>query len=215
MIFSGTETDAVFIEGVFQISGDYLELSQGDSFGRMEISTISSSGIIMKNKDSISLSKGNTIDLMGNVKFRVADSSALRFYPYVEVETAAQDQLEIEVPDVFVVGQAAEILVTARNVSVSDVEILFEGKSIGTTGDGGTLTYTPGQAGSFTLSANKAGYISGTKDVDVVGAGVLKLLLSTSPENRQGRGPDKYKGYRLCRKQTCLRSGCLLRRTEG
>jgi len=181
-IFSGTETNAVFIEGVFQISGDYLELSQGDSFGRMEISTISSSGITMKNKDSISLSKGNTIDLMGNVKFKVADSSTLRFYPYVEVESAAQDQLEIEVPDVFVVGQAAEILVTARNVSVSDVEILFEGKSIGTTGDGGTLTYTPGQAGSFTLSANKAGYISGTKDVDVVGAGVLKLLLSTSPE---------------------------------
>lgn len=181
-VFRSQETDAVFIEGVFQISDDYLELSQGDSFGRMEISTISNSGITMKNEDSISLSKGNTIDLMGNVKFRVADSSVLRFYPYVEVETAAQDQLEIETPDVFVVGQAAEILVTARNVSVSDVEILFEGKSIGTTGDGGNLTYTPGQAGSFTLSANKAGYISGTKDVDVVEAGVLKLLLSTSPE---------------------------------
>ena len=114
-------------------------------------------------------------------------SSVLRFYPFVEVESAAQDQLEIKTPDVLVVGQAAEILVTARSVSVSDVEILFEGKSIGTTGDGGTLTYTPGQAGSFTLSANKAGYISGTKDVDVVGAGVLKLLLSISPETiREG-----------------------------
>ncbi|AKB20932.1 S-layer protein domain-containing protein [Methanosarcina sp. WH1] len=186
-VFRSQETDAVFIEGVFQISDDYIELSQGDSFGRMEINTISSSGIKMKNDDSISLSKGNTIDLMGNVKLRVADSSVLRFYPYVEIETAAQDQLEIETSDVLVVGQAAEILVTARSVSVSDVEILLEGKSIGTTGDDGTLMYTPGQEGSLTLSAKKAGYISGTKDVDIVGAGVLKLLLSISPETiREG-----------------------------
>ncbi len=186
-VFRSQETDAVFIEGVFQISDDYLELSQGDSFGRMEISTISSSGITMKNEDSISLSKGNTVNLMGNVKFRVADSSVLRFYPFVEVESGEQDQLEIEVPEVLVVGQAAEIRVTARSVSVSDVEILLDGKSIGSTGDDGTLTYTPGQEGSFTLSANKAGYISGTKDMDVVGAGVLKLLLSISPETiREG-----------------------------
>ncbi|WP_394295993.1 S-layer protein domain-containing protein [Methanosarcina acetivorans] len=181
-IFSGTETNAVFIEGVFQISEDYVELSQGDSFGEMELSTISSSGIRMKNEDSISLSKGNTIDLMGNIKFRVADASVLRFYPYVEVETAAQDQLEIETPDVLVVGQAAEILATARNVSVSEVELFLDDESIGTTGDDGTLTYTPTEEGSFTLSASKAGYISGTRDVDVVGAGVLKLLLSVSPE---------------------------------
>jgi len=181
-IFSGTETNAVFIEGVFQISEDYVELSQGDSFGEMELSTISSSGIKMKNEDSISLSKGNTIDLMGNVKFRVADASVLRFYPYVEVETAAQDQLEIETPDVLVVGQAAEILVTARNASISEVELFLDDESIGTTGDDGTLAYTPTEEGSFTLSASKAGYISGNEDVDVVGSGVLKLLLSVSPE---------------------------------
>jgi hypothetical protein len=153
----------------------------------MEISTISSSGITMRNEDSISLSRGDTIDLMGNVSFRVADSSVLRFYPFVEVESAAQDQLEIETPDVLMVGEAAEILVTARNVSVSDVEVFLENESIGTTGDDGTLTYTPGQEGSFTLSANREGYISGSKDVDIVGAGVLKLLLSVSPETvREG-----------------------------
>ncbi len=45
----------------------------------MEISSISDSGITMKNKDSISLTRDNVIDLMGNVKFRVADASVLRF----------------------------------------------------------------------------------------------------------------------------------------
>lgn len=186
-VFRSRETDAVFIEGIFQISDDYLELSQGDSFGEMEISTISSSGITMRNEDSISLSSGNTVSLMGNVSFKVADSSVLRFYPFVEVETAPQDQLEIEVPDIFVVGQAAEISVTARNAAVNDVELLLGNQSIGTTGDDGTLTYTPTQEGSFTLTANKEGYIPGSRSVDIVGAGVVKLLLSVSPEDiKQG-----------------------------
>ncbi|WP_410507403.1 S-layer protein domain-containing protein [Methanosarcina hadiensis] len=186
-VFRSRETDAVFIEGIFQVSDDYLELSQGDSFGRMEISTISSSGITMRNEDSISLSRGNTVSLMGNVSFRVADSSVLRFYPFVEVESAPQDQLVIETPDVFVVGQAANISVTARDVAVTDVEVRLGNQSIGTTGDDGALTYTPTQEGRFTLSANKDGYISGSKSVDIVGAGVMKLLLSVSPEDlKQG-----------------------------
>ncbi|AKB67380.1 S-layer protein domain-containing protein [Methanosarcina mazei] len=186
-VFRSRETDAVFIEGIFQVSDDYLELSQGDSFGKMEISTISSSGIIMKNEDSISLSRGNTIRLMGNVSFKVADSNVLRFYPFVEVKSAPQDQLRIETPDVFVVGEAAEISVTARDAAVSDVEIRLGNQSIGTTGDDGILAYTPTLEGDFTLYANKAGYLSGSKDVDIVGAGVLKLLLSVSPENiREG-----------------------------
>jgi len=184
-VFSSRETDAVFVEGIFQIADDYLELAQGDSFGEMEISSISGTGVTMKNEDSISLSEDDVIDLMGNVKFKVADSSVLRFYPFVEVETSTGDQLEISMPDVLVVGKQAEILVMARNVSVGGVELLVGNESIGTTGDGGNLTYTPEREGSFTVSANRAGYISGTKDVDVVGEGVLKLLLSVSPETVQ------------------------------
>lgn len=77
-VFRSTETDAVFVEGIFQISDDYLEISGGDSFGEMKITSISDSGITMKNEDSISLSKDDVVDLMGNVKFKVADSSVLR-----------------------------------------------------------------------------------------------------------------------------------------
>lgn len=180
-VFRSRETDAVFIEGIFQISEDYLKISEGDSFGEMEISSISSSGITMKNTDAISLSKGDIIDLMGKVKFRVADASVLRFYPFVEIETSKGDQLDIEMPAVIVTGNQTEILVKARNVSVGGVEVSFGNESIGTTGDGGNLTYTPGKKGSFTVSASKAGYVSGSKKVDVVKQGVLKLQLSVSP----------------------------------
>ncbi len=61
-VFRSTETDAVFVEGIFQISDDYLEISGGDSFGEMKITSISDSGITMKNEDSISLSKDDVVD---------------------------------------------------------------------------------------------------------------------------------------------------------
>ncbi len=186
-VFRSTETDAVFVEGIFQISDDYLEISEGDSFREMKISSISDSGITMKNKDSISLSKSDVIDLMGNVKFRVADSSVLRFYPFVEVKTEAGEQLDIEMPDALVVGKPTEILVTARNVSVGGVELSIGNESIGTTGDGGNLTFTPSREGRFTVTASREGYVPGTKDIDVLAQGVLKLLVSVSPETvREG-----------------------------
>ncbi len=181
-VFRGQEVDAIFVEGIFQISDDYLELEEGDSFGEMEISSVSSSGINMKNKDSISLSKGDTIDIMENVKFRVADSSDLRFYPFVEVVKGDGGQLDIDMPDTLVVGEEVEILVTARGVAVGDVELFFEAESIGRTGDEGSLTYTPDTEGSFTVSAEKGGYVSGSKDVDVLAEGSRKLEIEVSPE---------------------------------
>ncbi|HWQ49328.1 MAG TPA: S-layer protein domain-containing protein [Methanosarcina sp.] len=186
-VFRSTETDAVFVEGIFQISDDYLEISEGDSFGEMKITSISDSGITMKNEDSISLSRGDVVDLMGNVKFRVADASVLRFYPFVEVKTGGGDQLNIEMPDALVVGKPTEILVTARNVSVGGIEVFVGNDSIGTTGDSGNLTFTPSREGSFTVTASREGYVSGTKHVDVLAQGVLKLLVSVSPETvREG-----------------------------
>ncbi len=180
-VFRSSETDAVFVEGIFQISEDYLRVSQGDSFGKMEVSSISSSGITMKNEDSISLSKGDVIDLMGNVKFKVADASVLRFYPFVEIKTETGDQLNIEMSDALIAGRQAEILVTARNVSVGGVEVFVGTTSIGTTKYNGKLTFTPHREGSFTVTASRTGYVSGSKEVDVVAEGAQKLLLSVSP----------------------------------
>jgi len=118
---------------------------------------------------------------MGNVKFRVADASVLRFYPFVEIKTEAGDQLNIEMPDVLIAGRKAEVLVMARNVSVGGVEVFVGTTSVGTTGDDGNLTFTPSREGSFTVTANRAGYVSGSKDIDVVAEGVLKLMLSVTP----------------------------------
>ena len=84
-VFSGTETSAVFVQGIFQISDDYTEINNGDTFGKMEVSSVSESGITMKNSDDIGLDKGETTEIMGNVSFKTADDSTLRFYPFVKV----------------------------------------------------------------------------------------------------------------------------------
>ncbi|CAD7775643.1 S-layer protein [Candidatus Methanoperedenaceae archaeon GB50] len=84
-VFHGRETDAAFIRGVFQISENPLEIDTGDQYGIMEVKSKSSSGIRMENEDSFDLDEDSIVDIMGDIKFKVADDSdTLRFAPFVE-----------------------------------------------------------------------------------------------------------------------------------
>ena len=84
-VFAGTESDMLVIKGIFQISEDYKSVESGDQYGEMEITSTSSSGITMKNNDTVGLGEGELVDLMGDIKFLVADSSTLRFALYAEI----------------------------------------------------------------------------------------------------------------------------------
>jgi len=84
-VYVGTETSTVVIEGIFQISDKYIDVSAGDEFGLMEIKSVYSSGIAMKNDNSVSLGLGDDFNLMGKINIIVADSSTLRFAPYVDI----------------------------------------------------------------------------------------------------------------------------------
>lgn len=78
-VFRGREVNAAFIRGIFQISESFTKVRSGDRYGELEISSVSSGGIDMSNRNSLSLSPGNTVDLVGDLKIKVADSSTLRF----------------------------------------------------------------------------------------------------------------------------------------
>ena len=85
-VFIGSETSSVNIEGIFQISDEYIDVEKGDEFGLMEITGVTSSSITMKNEDSVSLGEGDDFNLMGKINIIVADdSSTLRFAPYVDM----------------------------------------------------------------------------------------------------------------------------------
>ncbi|CAD7767048.1 MAG: S-layer protein [Candidatus Argoarchaeum ethanivorans] len=84
-VFHGRETDAAFIRGVFQISENPTKIEIGDTYGIMKVEQRSSSGIKMENDDSFDLSRDSIVEIMGDIKFKVADDSdTLRFAPFVE-----------------------------------------------------------------------------------------------------------------------------------
>jgi len=87
-IFAGANTDMVQVRYTWLISSDVDELRAGDVLGAMKVITASNDKVEMKNVDSsITLSAGSVVDIMGKLKFRIADNaSILRFYPFVTYE---------------------------------------------------------------------------------------------------------------------------------
>jgi PGF-CTERM protein len=76
---------------IWVISSSVTQIKSSDTFGIFKDPTIDNEKktITIDTDSSVSLSKDSTVDLMGNMKFRVADSDDLRFYPMVEYEILA------------------------------------------------------------------------------------------------------------------------------
>ncbi len=184
-VFRGSESNAVFVEGIFQISGDYITLESGDNYGEMEVDSFSDTSIEMSNEDAISLTKDKEIELMGDVGIKVADSNTLRYYPFVEVTTAASQTLDIDLSaSTIKEGDDVTITVTARGASIGDVTVKVEGTTIGTTGSDGEIDYTPSEAGTLEITAEKDGYASGSEDLEVIDADdeTKKMSIEVSPD---------------------------------
>jgi len=86
-VFAGTETNMLEIDGIFQISDDYESVKDGADYDEMEIKSTNGFTITMENSDDITLEEGELVDLMGNIKFLVADDEGgdLRFALYEEI----------------------------------------------------------------------------------------------------------------------------------
>ena len=184
-VFSGRESNAVFVEGIFQISEDYLELEDGDNYGEMEIDDFDDDYILMKNDGSISLGSGDEVSLMGEVGIKVADSGTLRYYPFVEVSTEPTGTLNVDLSETTVVeGTEITITVTSRGASVSDATIKVEDTTIGTTDEEGILEYTPSETGTLEIVAKKEGYTSGSDELEVISEDdeSRKLVIEVSPD---------------------------------
>jgi S-layer protein (TIGR01567 family) len=82
-IFAGATSDMVQLRYTWAISTSVTEIKTGDKFGKMEVITASSENLILRNKDE-PVNLIDTVDIMGNLKFIVADDpNFLRFYPVV------------------------------------------------------------------------------------------------------------------------------------
>lgn len=170
-VFSGTEVQAAFIKGVFQISESITSVKSGDRYGQMRISSVSAAGIEMDNPNSVGISPASTVDLMGNIKFRVADSGDVRFYPVVTVvPEMLANQLIIDAPTRATAGDAITIKVTAGGAAIEGASVAVD-SGIGQTDITGTLSYTLPKTlnGTYNITATKLGYQRATRTIDVAG----------------------------------------------
>ncbi len=79
-VFASATSDMVQLKYTWLISNTIMELKPGDKIGIFKVDSISGP-LTLKNDSSITLSRGSTVDLVGSMKFKVADSENLRFYP--------------------------------------------------------------------------------------------------------------------------------------
>jgi S-layer protein (TIGR01567 family) len=166
-VFRGMETNSVFIDGIFQISDSFTTVEKGDSYGIMEITSTSPS-IVLKNEDSFSLDRDDTINIMGEIKFKVADSGTVRFYPFQEIIVDEPLYLDLDIPDSVYQNEELTISVTSDGDEVEDVSIFFDDSEIGTTDSNGELIYSPLETGEFKVTASKSGYESDSKDIEIL-----------------------------------------------
>ncbi|MCE8424176.1 MAG: hypothetical protein J5U17_00180 [Candidatus Methanoperedens sp.] len=168
-VFRGREVNAAFIKGVFQISEIYTEVKSGNLYGAMKV-TGTSNGIQMENDNTIDLSPNQVSDVMGNIKFRTADSNDLRFYPFVEVtQEMIANQLAIEAPANANAGDNATIKITAGGNNVENASVTFDSSDIGETNSNGEIVYAIPKTfkGIYNITATKVGFEKATKSIDV------------------------------------------------
>jgi S-layer protein (TIGR01567 family) len=142
-VFVGTETSTIVIEGIFQISDNYIDVSTGDEFGLMEIKSADSTGIEMENDNTVSLGKGDDFNLMGKINIIVADDSTLRFAPYVDMSEPGTYELRGTVTEETTFKWTPfnfEGLFYDMDTGYGDetLEVVSSGRSV----DDGELTYT-------------------------------------------------------------------------
>ncbi|MEA1945001.1 MAG: S-layer protein domain-containing protein, partial [Euryarchaeota archaeon] len=169
-VFAGTETDMVTIEGAFQISDDPISIDTGDEYGEMEITTASSSGITMKNKESeIDLEGDETIMITDTIGFKVSDDEK-RYYLFVRRTVGSLDSLEIDFSETPVVDEELTITVTAASDGdpVEGADVTFEGENLGLTDSNGEVRFTSEESGTFTVTATKEDYDSASEDVRIL-----------------------------------------------
>lgn len=113
-IFSGTTSDMIQFKYAWMIYPDGVkEIKSSDTYGSLEVVNAGSDKIELTNKNVITLSKDSEIDIMDAMKFKVADSDTLRFYPKIDTTTTVVDITPLSTPAQVVTTTATPVQTTA------------------------------------------------------------------------------------------------------
>jgi S-layer protein (TIGR01567 family) len=104
-VFQGQVDSLAVIDGVWLM--DYenvLEIETDDKFDKLEVVTIGTDSLVMENTNAITLTRDKTISIAQGMSFKVADDSALRYYPFATLTvegdgvTPPDDDEDVETP---------------------------------------------------------------------------------------------------------------------
>ncbi|MCX9084127.1 MAG: S-layer protein domain-containing protein [Candidatus Methanoperedens sp.] len=187
-VFSGQELQVAFLKGIFQISDSPTVVQVANQFGKMEVRSVSGSGITMSNDGSIGLDRNKNEVLMGNLRLKVADTSAAtRFYFAVDVTPEMiVNQLVIEAPAKAMAGDMIKIKITAGGAGMDNATVNI-GTDSATTGQNGILEYTiPKELkGTYTITVSKTGYEKATQNLDIEKYVDYRLSLDAPSQSNQ------------------------------
>lgn len=155
-VFRGTEADLATVDGLFQVSDQAESVEENEVHGEMKVDGVTTDGILMTNDGSITLGQGKTIEIMGNLKFMVADNEIKNFAPVAEKSSGGK-AITLSLPEA-VVDRTVTITTRSDNQALSGVQIQISGSSVGTTSAAGSLDYTPRSTGTFDVVARMTGY---------------------------------------------------------
>ncbi|RLG28117.1 hypothetical protein DRO03_10605, partial [Methanosarcinales archaeon] len=93
--------------------------------------------------------------------------SASREIRILTESEADMDPLEIEMQDTAEPGEDVVIKVSYKGDDIDNASISWDGDYIGDTDETGSLTYTAEDEGTYTVTANKDGYIEGKEEIEV------------------------------------------------
>jgi S-layer protein (TIGR01567 family) len=180
-VFRGREADLLSIKGIFQVSDEPESVEEGEKHGKMEVDTLSDMGIGMVNSNSVSLGRGKTIEIMGDLKLKVADNENRDFFPVVEIKGDMRP-LRLNIPEA-TVGLPSNLKVTSNGETIAGAYVLVDGDEIGTTDEEGIIEYLPKEAGTFDVEAKKSEY-GDAKSTIIVAAAIeeRKLAIRVPPE---------------------------------
>ncbi|MCX9025855.1 MAG: S-layer protein domain-containing protein [Candidatus Methanoperedens sp.] len=174
-VFSGTEVQAAFLRGVFQISSNPTTVKTGDVYNDMTVTTVGGNIIEMNNKNAISLDNGKIEQLMGDINLKVGDTAAtdgrLRFYFAVDVTPEmVANQLVIDAPAKATAGDVLNVKVTAGGNPQNGVSVAINSVDAGQTDSNGLVNYTLPRTlkGIYNITATKLGFQQATKGIEVL-----------------------------------------------
>ncbi len=163
-IFTGTTSDVVQLGGTWALSTDVNVIETGNTYGIFSVTMVSSRTLSLMNSETpVTLSPNSTIDLIGNIKFKVInDSEYLKFYPSDEPGldiSAYSSNIQEGTPTNVIFS----VISGGAPVAEAQVSLTGAANASGITDATGqaNIHITPAYEGNITASAEKSGYTGG------------------------------------------------------